>query len=144
MNYVLCIFQSQNSQGTVVAEATSTYEDLGQVQDQLRRVGLRTAGARGPQQTQSFWGHGRHLNSFKGHASDQRVCPVNDVSDAFVPRADTSLLTTHCWENVTFCYFTEVNVITVGERMKQCCIVWRVLCPFTSGAPRWPRCHPSL
>lgn len=81
---------------------------------------------------------------FKGHASDQRVCPVNDVSDAFVPRADTSLLTSRCWENVTFCYFTEVNVITVGERMKQCCIVWRVLCPFTSGAPGWPRCHPSL
>lgn len=57
----VCAPQSQGPQGPVVAEATSTDEDPGQVQDQLRRVRRGPAGTRDPRQTQRQQDSGDHL-----------------------------------------------------------------------------------
>ena len=59
---LICL-QPQDPQGAVVAEAASPHEDLGQVQDELRPLGLRSAGARRPQPAQRV---GRFRSNVKG------------------------------------------------------------------------------
>lgn len=54
--------QPQDPEGAVVAEAPSTDENPGQVQDELRRVRLRPAGTRDPSASQREQHLGGHLN----------------------------------------------------------------------------------